>query len=74
MIGGADNKDQPAYLSFDAINKIMTKDPVTIEKDLNIKTAIEIMNKNKITALFVINHASKIPEGIIHIHDCIKTK
>tara|TARA_Y100000389_G_C17021875_1_gene299200 strand:- start:85 stop:369 length:285 start_codon:yes stop_codon:yes gene_type:complete len=24
MIGGADNKDQPAYLSFDAINKIMT--------------------------------------------------
>ena len=24
MIGGADNKSQPAYLSFDAINKIMT--------------------------------------------------
>jgi hypothetical protein len=24
MIGGADNKNQPAYLSFDAINKIMT--------------------------------------------------
>lgn len=23
MIGGADNKDQPAYLSFDALNKIM---------------------------------------------------
>jgi hypothetical protein len=23
MIGGADNRDQPAYLSFDALNKIM---------------------------------------------------
>ena len=56
------------------INKMMTKDPVTIEKDLNIKTAIEIMNKNKITALFVVNNTSKIPEGIIHIHDCIKTR
>jgi len=32
------------------------------------------MHKNKITALFVVNKASKIPEGIIHIHDCIKTK
>jgi len=56
------------------INKIMTKNPVTIEKGLNIKTAIEIMHKNKITALFVVNKTSKIPEGIIHIHDCIKTK
>ena len=56
------------------INKIMTKNPVTIEKNLNIKTAIEIMNKNKITALFVVNNSSKVPEGIIHIHDCIKTK
>jgi arabinose-5-phosphate isomerase len=56
------------------INKIMTKKPVTIEGHIHIKDAIEIMNNNKITALFVVKNKSKIPEGIIHIHDCIKNK
>ncbi len=52
----------------------MTKNPVTIEQNINIKNAVEIMNKNKITALFVVNNGTKVPKGIIHIHDCIKTK
>ena len=56
------------------INKIMTKKPLSIEPNQNIKNAIKMMNGNKITALFVLNKKSKIPLGIIHIHDCIKTK
>lgn len=56
------------------ISKVMTKNPLTIEPEVNIKNAIEIMNNNKITALFVLNNKSKIPQGIIHIHDCIKIK
>ena len=56
------------------INKIMTKTPITIEPNQNIKNAIKIMNDNKITALFVLNKKSKSPLGIIHIHDCIKSK
>ena len=56
------------------INKIMTKKPLSIEPNQNIKNAIKMMNDNKITALFVLNKKSKIPLGIIHIHDCIKTK
>ena len=56
------------------INKIMTKKPLTIEPNQNIKNAIRMMHDNKITALFVLNKKSKNPLGIIHIHDCIKTK
>ena len=56
------------------ISKIMTKNPLTIEPEVNIKNAIEIMNNNKITALFVLSNKSKVPQGIIHIHDCIKIK
>ena len=39
-----------------------------IEQNINIKNAVEIMNKNKITALFVVNNGTKVPKGIIHIH------
>ena len=55
-----------------SIEKIMTKNPVTVEPKMNIKETIDIMNSNKITSVFVIKHNSKVPEGIIHIHDCIK--
>jgi arabinose-5-phosphate isomerase len=54
------------------IEKIMTKNPITVEPKMNIKDTIDIMNSNKITSVFVMKHNSKVPEGIIHIHDCIK--
>jgi len=54
------------------IEKIMTKNPITIDSKMNIKDTIDIMNNKKITALFVVSKNSKKPEGIIHIHDCIK--
>ncbi len=56
------------------IDEVMTKKPLRIEPEKNIKSAIKMMNDNKITALFVLNKKSKTPIGIIHIHDCIKTK
>ena len=31
-----------------------------------------LMNKYKITALFVANKKNRVPRGILHIHDCIK--
>lgn len=54
------------------IEKIMTKNPITVESKMNIKDTIDIMNSNKITTVFVIENSPKIPKGIIHIHDCIK--
>ena len=51
--------------------EIMVKNPKTIFKNRYIKEALEIFNKEKITVLFVINNvSSKVPIGIIHLHDC----
>jgi len=54
------------------IEKIMTKNPITVESKMYIKDTVNIMNHNKITAVFVVKKNSKVPEGILHIHDCIK--
>ena len=50
----------------------MTKNPVTINQEASIMDALNLMNKNEITALFITNTSSNIPKGIIHIHDCLK--
>ena len=51
----------------------MTRNPKLIVKDNLVSNALNIMNKNKITCLFVVNDLKdKIPIGIIHIHDCVR--
>ena len=53
-----------------SVEKIMTKNPITlIEKD-SIKNAINLLNKEKITCVFVTK--DKKPIGIVHLHDLIK--
>ncbi len=52
---------------------IMTPRPKLIKKDSLVIDALNIMNKNKITCLFIVNNNnSKSPLGIIHIHDCLR--
>ena len=51
----------------------MTPRPKLIKKDSLVIDALNIMNKNKITFLIIINNNnSKSPLGIIHIHDCLR--
>lgn len=49
---------------------IMTKNPITVQKDMFASEAIKIMNEKKITNLFVVEE--KLPIGAIHIHDLLK--
>ena len=52
---------------------IMTLKPKLIKSGLLVSEALNIMNKNKITCLFVVTtEKNKIPAGIIHIHDCLR--
>ena len=52
---------------------IMTSKPKLINQDCLVTDALDIMNKSKITCLFIVNENSKKkPVGIIHIHDCIR--
>ena len=52
------------------VKKIMTKNPLTIDKNFFVGEVINLMNSNKITSLFVCKN--KYPIGIIHIHDCLR--
>ncbi len=46
------------------VTEVMSKHIITVEEDLMISDAIEIMNKNKIGRLIVVNN-DKIPVGIV---------
>ncbi len=51
-------------------SEIMTKNPTIADKSLLVGEAINLMNKKKITSLFVCDR--KVPIGIIHIHDLLR--
>jgi len=46
------------------VNEIMSKHIITVEEDIMISDAIEIMNKNKIGRFIVVNN-DKVPVGIV---------
>ena len=59
--------EQPAKL-------IMSKDPKTIKSNTLAISALEVMEEYSITSLFVFsNSSSDEPDGIIHIHDILKS-
>ena len=52
----------------------MSINPKTITADTLAITALELMEKHNITSLFVYSSDElKKPDGIIHIHDILKT-
>ena len=86
-VGVIDNKKQLIGIITDgdlrrSINKhffehnastIMSSKPKLISKDSYVLDALSIMNKNKITCLFVVEKIkAKSPIGIVHIHDCLR--
>ena len=50
---------------------LMNKKPKTIQRETLAKTALEIMEKNKITQLIVVDKYKKL-SGILHIHSLIE--
>ena len=50
--------------------EIMKKNPKTINKEMFVTSALELMEKNKITQVFIVQNNK--PIGILHIHDCIE--
>ena len=49
---------------------IMTKNPITIQKDIFATEAIKILNEKKITNIFITEN--KKPIGVLHIHDLLQ--
>ena len=50
--------------------EIMKKKPKTINKGMFAINALELMEKNKIGQVFIVENNK--PIGILHIHDCIE--
>ena len=60
------------FLEF-SVKKMMTSKPKLIDANELMVNALKIMNKNKITCLFVTEKKSRTkPIGIIHVHDCLR--
>ena len=53
---------------------LMSKNPISITNETLAITALEIMEKHNITSLFVYSNPDlKKPDGVVHIHDILKT-
>ena len=56
------------------VRKIMTKNPVSIDKNALAVKALSLMNNKKITSLCVHNQKNKVKTiGVLHIHDILKS-
>ena len=74
LIGIITDGDLRRNMDNEFLNKkayeIMTKNPTIADKNLLVGEAINIMNENKITGLFVCEKNK--PIGIVHIHDLLR--
>jgi arabinose-5-phosphate isomerase len=53
---------------------LMSKDPISIASNALAIAALEIMEEHNITSLFVYSSPGlSKPDGIVHIHDILKT-
>ncbi len=55
------------------VQDIMTKTPIMINENIPASEALFMMESNKITNLFVVDHEKK-PIGVVNIHDIISNK
>ena len=63
--------DEEADIHKTPIESVMTRDPVTIKRDILAAEALHIMEEHTITAL-VVTGDGNVPEGVIHLHDILK--
>lgn len=78
LCGIVTDGDLSRHMSRDLLDKkvisIMTRGPQIAGPGQLAAEAVALMNKKKITVLFVVDpaDAAKRPVGIIHLHDCLK--
>ena len=50
---------------------VATRHPVTVPATMLAAEALALMNRQKISVLFVLDAEGR-PEGILHVHDCLR--
>lgn len=70
VITDGDLRRHVEQLMFSTAADVMTMNPKTVIEGSYVEDALEIMNDNKITALFVMSQSKPFePVGLLHIHD-----
>ena len=59
-----------ATLPLRPVTEVMTEHPVTIHASALGAEAVHLMNRRKITSLFVVE--AERPVGVVHVHDCLR--
>ena len=65
-------KGEQAFLM--TVDKLMNSDPKLVDIDFKAVDAIAIMERYRITALFVVSGESKVLKGLVRLHDLISAK
>lgn len=75
MIGIISDGDLRRHMRGDLlllkVDDIMTRNPKSVRETILAVEAIDLINRNKITALFVLD-AEDRPSGIVHVHDLLR--
>lgn len=74
LLGVITDGDLRRHMSTELINQragqVMTPGGVSVRPGQIASEAVAIMNERKITALFCVEN--ELPQGILHIHDCLR--
>ena len=74
LVGMVTDGDLRRHISDDLLSRpvqdIMTRDPKTLNPDTLVPTAIEMLNRMQITAIFVLEDDR--PVGLLHMHDFLR--
>ena len=77
LVGIITDGDLRRKMSQDILTKsvveIMTKNPISVSKNITASELLHTMEEKKITNIFVVNE-SKTPIGLVHIHDILTRK
>jgi arabinose-5-phosphate isomerase len=71
LVGVITDGDLRRHMSSDLLKlsaeQVMTRNPITLDQEVMVLKAVDLMNTKKITAVFVVNDLGK-PIGLVHIH------
>lgn len=51
---------------------VASRSPLTIAPDALAQEALKVMNERKVTCLFVARPGDRRPQGVLHVHDCLR--
>ena len=66
--------EKNSNLHFKSAKEVMTKNPISVNKDILAAKALSIMNNKKITSLCVHDGKNKLKTiGVVHVHNILKS-